>query len=192
MATTLIQPKEVINGGIVRPAPADVRFDALLLSPHIQDAEARFVIPVLTSAFYYALIAEKGTTESNYNPAFTSTAAAFSTTAYEALWTDHLRDYCAACVLYESLPFVGVQTGANGLYLNDSEFGRNAGIDGVKFMQDTLMTKIQVKERRLKEYLCTCAAALPAFSSSAAGYCPSSGCPFEDDTPATKLGIILY
>jgi len=150
MTTTLIQAKEVINGGIVRPAPSDVRFDALLLSPHIQDAEERFVKPILTSGFYMTLTDEKGTTISNYNASLGSTAAGFSTNAYEELWTKHLRDFCAVAVLYESLPFIGLQAGSNGLYLNDNEYGRNAGVDGVKFMQDTLMTKLRAKEEALK------------------------------------------
>lgn len=191
MAETLIKPNEVVNGGILRPAPSDARFDAHLVSAHIYDAEQRFVVPVLSSAFHVVLMDAQSSAASQYNPALGSTAAKFATTAYEELWTKHLREYCAAAVLYESLPWIALQVGANGLYYNDSQFGQNAGLDGAKFMQDELLRKIEVKRKRLEQFLCTCAANLDGFNASAVDYCPS-GCDNES-TQAEKIsGWILY
>jgi len=190
MAETLIKPGEVVNGGILRPAPSDARFDAHLVSAHVFDAEQRFVVPVTTSAFHATLIAAQSSAESQYNSALGSTAVKFSDASYEALWTKHLREYSAACVLYESLPWVGMQVGANGLYFNDSQFGQNAGLEGVKFAQDTLLRKIELKRERLEQFLCTCAASLDGFSTSAVDYCPS-GCETDDETEKIS-GWILY
>jgi hypothetical protein len=191
MATTLIQPSEVVNGGIVRPAPAGSRFDAHLVSAHIYDAEQRFVVPVLSSAFHVTLMQAQNSAASQYNANLGSTAAKFTSTAYETLWTEHLREYCAAAVLYESLPWIALQVGANGLYFNDNQFGQNAGLEGAKFMQDTLLRKIETKRKRLEQFLCTCASNLDGFSTSAVEYCPS-GCDSET-TDAEKIsGWILY
>ena len=54
----LIQPSEVISGGVARPTPADIRLDKSLISPHIQDAEYRWIVPVLGVTFYDALVAD--------------------------------------------------------------------------------------------------------------------------------------
>jgi len=191
MATTLIKASEVVNGGIMRPAPADVRFDAHLVSAHIYDAEQRFVVPVLSSAFHVVLMDAQSSAASQYNPALGSTAAKFSNANYEALWAGHLREYCAAAVLYEALPFVSVQVGANGLYYNDNQFGQNAGLEGVKFMQDTLLQKLEVRRARLEQFLCTCAANLDGFNTSAVDYCPS-GCDSDDDEVQKISGWLLY
>lgn len=189
----LIQATEVINGGVTRPAPVDVRFDALLLSPHIQDAESRFVVGILTQNFYDVLEAEKSATASNYNSSLGATAQAFpSAAAYETLWTEHLRDFCAVAVLYEAMPFVGLQIQSGGLYLNEATYGQNAGLPGIKFMQDTLMAKLEVKAERLKAWLCSCAAALEGFEPSATDYCPCSGGEILPDEVQKFHGIILY
>ena len=191
MAETLIKASEVVNGGILRPTPAGSRFDAHLVSAHIYDAEQRFVVPVLTSAFHVTLMDAQSSAASQYNSSLGATATKFTSTAYEELWTKHLREYCAAAVLYEALPWVALQVGANGLYFNDNQFGQNAGLEGAKFMQDTLLRKIETKRKRLEQFLCTCASNLDGFSTSAVEYCPS-GCDSET-TDAEKIsGWILY
>lgn len=189
----IIKASEVINGGIARPAPADVRFDAMLLSPHIADAEARFVVPILTEDFYGVLEAARSASASNYNPSLGATAQAFPSAAeYESLWTEHLREFCAVAVLYEALPFVGLQIQAGGLYLNDTSFGQNAGLQGIKFMQDTLLSKLEVKAERLKSWLCSCAASLDGFNPSATDYCPCSGGEILPGDVQKFHGILIY
>lgn len=163
MAQTLITPAEVVRGGIARPSPADVALDATLIATHIAPAEYRWVMPTLTEPFYKELISEKGT------------SSAFSTSAYQTLWTQHLKSLCAEAALYEAAPFMVIQAGSNGLYLNNNEYGNNAGIDGLKFYQDTLRGRLELNARRMRDWLCTCAAFLPGFNSSAAG-CPDTGC----------------
>ena len=65
----LIQPSEVISGGVARPTPADIRLDKALISPHIIDAEFRWVVPAIGLSLYDSMVADKGS-----STAFTSTA----------------------------------------------------------------------------------------------------------------------
>jgi hypothetical protein len=174
----LIQASEITQGGVARPGPTDIRMDNALLSPHIQAAEWAWVAPILGDTFYDALQAEKGN------------SSAFTTSAYQTLWDTHLKALCSNASIYEAAPFVVMQLGSNGLYLNSQEYGSNVGIDGVKFYQDTLRTRIARQQERMKDWLCTCAANLPAFNSSAMG-CPS-GCD-SDATPNiyNALGLVI-
>lgn len=174
----LIQPLEIIQGGVARPSPADIRLDKTLVSPHTDAAEYRWVRPALGESFYATLIAEKGE------------SSAFSTSAYQSLWTTHLKGLCANATLYEAAPYIVMQLGTNGLYLIDNEYGKNAGMDGVKFYQDTLRQRITLQQNMMKDWLCTSAANLPGFSSSAIG-CPESDCIDTEDEIYNDFGIIL-
>lgn len=174
----LIQPLEVIQGGTARPSPADIRLDKTLVSPHVQAAEYRWVVPALGESFYAALVAEKGT------------SSAFTTSAYQTLWDSHLKSLCANSVLYEASPYIVMQLGTNGLYLIDNEYGKNAGMDGVKFYQDSLRQRITLQQNMMKDWLCSSAANLPAFSSSAIG-CPDTDCGNDEDELYNDFGLIL-
>lgn len=175
----LIQASEVIQGGIARPTPADVRMDQALIAPHIETAEYRWVLPALGEDFYNTLTEEKGT------------STAFSTAAYQTLWGTHLKALCANASLYEAAPFIVIQAGSNGLYMNRNEYGETVGIEGLKFYQDTLKQRIEISARRMRDWLCTCAADLPGFSSSAIG-CPDDDCEESGASDLyTTLGIVI-
>lgn len=191
MMDTLIKAAEVINGGALRPGPTNARFDALKISPHVADAENIWVKPVLGKSFYEALISGRSASASNYNPDLGTTAQAFpSSSAYENLWTDGgLMEYAAWAVIYEALPFIGLNTGAGGIFVNSSEYGEGQGKDGVKFLQDTYARRLREKRKVLEGYICTNSAALPAFQTSAVDYCNSC----EDSTNTEEyLGLIFY
>lgn len=172
----LIKASEITQGGIARSSPADVRFDNALISPHIQSAEWAWVEPILGTTFYDALCSEKGN------------SSAFTTPAYQTLWDTHLKALCSNASIYEAAPFVVMQLGANGLYLNNQDYGSNVGIDGVRFYQDTLRTRIHRQQEKMRDWLCSCAASLPDFDSSAAG-CPS-GCDETVDI-YNNLGFVI-
>ena len=93
----LIQPSEVISGGVARPTPADIRLDKSLISPHIQDAEYRWIVPAIGVTFYDTLVADKGK------------LTAFTSTAYQQLWDSQLKSFCANAVLYEASPYMVMQ-----------------------------------------------------------------------------------
>lgn len=173
----LSQPLEVIQGSTARPSPADIRLDKTLVSPHIPVAEFRWVKDTIGSDFYNALIAEKGD------------SSAFTTSAYQTLWDTNLKALCANSVLYEAAPYIVMQLGTNGLYLIDNEYGQNAGMDGVKFYQDTLRQRIMVQQQMTKDWLCASASALPDFVPSAVG-CPDCEC-CADDEFYNDFGLVL-
>ena len=172
----LIQPLEVIQGGTARPSPADIRLDKTLVSPHIQVAEFRWVKDAIGGSFYNALIAEKGD------------SSAFTTPAYQTLWDTNLKALCANATIYESVTYIGMQLGTNGLYLNNNEYGENAGVNGVKFYQDSMRQRIMVQQQMTKDWLCTSATALPDFIPSAVG-CPDCYC--IDDEFYNDFGLVL-
>lgn len=174
----LIQPLEIIQGGTARPSPADIRLDKTLVSPHIAAAEYRWVRPALGESFYATLVAEKGE------------SSAFTTTAYQSLWDNHLKSLCANATLYEASPYIVMQLGTNGLYLIDNEYGQNAGMDGVKFYQDTLRQRITLQQSMMKEWLCASASNLTGFSSSAIG-CPDSDCVDSEEDFYNDFGLVL-
>lgn len=173
----LIQSSEILQGGIARPAPTDIRFDSALIAPHIQSAEWAWVEPILGAVLYDDLKTDKGT------------STAFTSTAYQALWDNHLKQLCANASIYEAVPFVVLQLGTNGLYLNSQDYGQNAGIDGVKFYQDTLKTRITRQQEKMRDWLCSCAANFALFNSTAAGC--SSGCTDEVSNLYNSLGVVL-
>ena len=177
--SNLIQPLEVIQGGTARPSPADIRLDKSLVSPHIQAAEWRWVRPALGDDFYTALTEEKGE------------SSAFTTSAYQTLWDTHLKKLCANSTLYEAAPYIVMQLGTNGLYLIDNEYGQNAGMDGVKFYQDTLRQRITLEQSMMKDWLCASAANLTAFVPSAIG-CPECECSDDGDEFYNDFGLNLW
>lgn len=175
----LIQPLEVIQGGVDRPSPADIRLDKTLVSPHIAAAEYRWVRESLGDNFYAALVADKGD------------SSAFTTTAYQALWDTHLKALCANATLYEASPYIVMQLGTNGLYYIDNEYGQHAGIGGLQFYQDTLRQRITLQQNMMKDWLCASAASFPAFSSSAIG-CPESDCSSDEEEDIyNDFGLVL-
>ena len=160
---SLIQASEVVTGGLSRPNPADVRLDKSLVAPHLDDAEFRWVVDWLGEDFYSVLTAEKGT------------STAFSTAQYQALWDLHLKSLCGFAVMYEAAPFMTMQAGTNGLYYINNEYGENVQVQGLTFYQDTLKQRIEVKQKRMKDWLCSSAANIPYFQPSAIG-CPETDC----------------
>jgi hypothetical protein len=69
MAATLIQAQEAVNGGVLRPAPMNARFDTGLIGPHIADAERAHIIPVIGEVLYATLLSKKNPLPCNYNKA---------------------------------------------------------------------------------------------------------------------------
>lgn len=174
----LITASEVVTGGLSRPNPADIRLDKSLVSPHIDDAEYRWVVDWLGKDFYTVLETEKGT------------SSAFSTPQYEALWNLHLKALCGFATMYEAAPFIAQQMGTNGIFYMDNEHGQNVEIKGLVFYQDTLKQRIEVKQKRMKDWLCASAANIPYFQASAIG-CPETDCGCDDTSIFSTTGIVI-
>jgi hypothetical protein len=103
--TTLIKPAEVVNTGTFRAAPVNARFDINVISPHIQSAEERFIIPILTKDLYNDMVAQQNPLISNYNPdagALVDKFLGLSLANYESLWELYLLRLVSYCVYYFS------------------------------------------------------------------------------------------
>lgn len=173
---TLIKPGEVVNTGIYRPAPVTARFDVNQISPHIKDSEERFLQPLLGVALYQDMILQQNTVESNYNPSVGPIVQKFIAPApaiYETFWVQYLMRYTAYAVYYEVLPYLTIQVSSKGIYQNDSEFAQNAGVQGVRFLQDNMMQRIDNLKPLIENFLCENKTDLPLFDAK--------NCPCEDD-----------
>jgi hypothetical protein len=189
--TTLIQPKEIINQGIFKATPLNDRFDAAKIAPVIHLAEDRFLKTFICSAFYDDLIAQKDPIPSNYNPNLPPLQQAFPSNAdYEYLWTQYLLAYLSRAVYYMALPDIVLQTGSNGLFLNNTEFGSNGGIASLKFMQDTQLNNLEGRKPLIINYLCENQSTYPLFCpDGVCKGCYCSGC--KDGSGCTnESGII--
>lgn len=182
---TLIQAQEVINGGVLRPAPMNARFDSGLIGPHIADAERAHIIPVIGEALYATLLSKKNTLPCNYNAALGPIVKAFPASgdaALESLWVDHLHQLTAWAVLYEALPFIGLQTGSAGVFSINTEHANNEGTKGIAFTQDAMRRRIDIKVEGLKAYLCANATDCPDYDTT---NCPGTSC--GESTPKKRL-----
>lgn len=151
---TLIKPKEVVNNGILRPAPLTARFDEQLIAAHIQVAEEKHIIPVLGRDFYDALVASQNASACNYLPPLPLVDKFPNDPLYESLWVGYLYQLVARSVFLTALPYIGIQTGANGIYLNNSEYSQNAGIQGLKFLQDNERDAVLAMRQATLNFLC--------------------------------------
>jgi hypothetical protein len=170
----LIKPQEVVNTGIYRAAPVNARFDINQIAPHIQSAEERHLIHLLGSALYNDMVANQNTAVSNYNPDAGPLVDKFPNDPnYETLWTLYLLRFNSYIVWYEALPFIVMNVTSKGIFQNDSEFAQNGGMSALKFMQDTMMQRMENLKDIIQEYLCQNKAAYPLFNSK---HCPCNSC----------------
>lgn len=197
MSITLIQPQEVVNDGILNGGPISDRFDAALLAAHVKPAELRFLRPILCEAFYLDLIETKTNKISNYNPAICPVTEAYpSDPVKEKLWTEYLLPFLSYCVLWQSAPFIGTQIASNGILEMNTQFSSPQGAKGAKYIQDTLMSTIEILTEDLKRYLCKNKALFPLFCDEChcKCQCNKSGCTEcnESKLSGPKLGIVLH
>jgi len=170
----LIKPQEVVNTGIYRAALVNARFDINQISPHIQSAEERHLIHILGTALYNDMVLVQNTAVSNYNPDAGALVDKFPADPnYETLWTMYLLRFNSYIVWYEALPFITMNVTSKGIYQNDSEFATNGGLSAMKFMQDTMMQRMENLKDIIKDYLCQNKASYPLFNSS---HCPCGSC----------------
>ena len=187
--TTLIKPSEIVNTGILSAAPLNSRFDASKLSSVVHLAEDRFLKTFVCAAFYADLVAQKNVVPSNYNPDLGPVVEAFPLNAdYEFLYTEYLLSYLSRAVYYLALPEIVLQTGSNGLFLNNTEFNSNSGLDGLKFMQDTQLQNLEKRRPFIIDYLCKNKTTYTLFCDDDCGCCADC----TEVESGSNLGIIIY
>ena len=126
---TLITAYEIVNQGIVKAAPFSNRFDAAILASQIDLAEQRFLKIFINPEFYEDLKAQRTSSEIQYNSDIGVFQKAYPNNAdYEELFTQYLYPYICRAVIYESYPYIAIQTESNSLVVNEPSYGQNAGL----------------------------------------------------------------
>lgn len=150
-----LKPIEVVNGGILRAAPTNLRFDATMLASHIMSADVNYILPVLGQGLYAYMVANRTTGTINYNTALGAIVPAFTDPILEAFFTGQgvYTLMCYAIVL-EALPFVHFQITSTGVKVKDDQNSAAAQSEDVRYMADTMQTRINTLSRKIKEYLC--------------------------------------
>lgn len=189
---TLIQPGEVINGGVLKQGPLNVRFDVALIAPHIRVAEMMHVVPVLQQALYDTMVTKKDNTISNYNTAVGALVDAFPAggdAAYETLWTKYVMELCAWAVFYEALPWINNQTGSNGTFNTNPDYAQNVGVKGTQYLQDQAKRRIQFLQDEVRKYLCENSGSFPDYDNAD---CPDTTCETQQDGGKTMARFGLF
>jgi len=189
----LITAVEIVNQGLLKAVPINSRFDASLISPHIQTAELRHLKSFICDAFYNDLVAEKDGI-GQYNADLGTVTAAYTTnTVYEALYKNYLLPYMANAIVLQSLPFIGLQIGSNGVFAAGAEFGQNTGAEGIKFLQKQLLETVNILKDNILKHLCENQTLYPLFCST--DFCIDTDCDGQTDEykgTGNDLGIVFY
>ena len=178
---SIITAYDVVNGGVTRAAPTDIKFDQMLLSPHLAVAERRFLPDLITKELYTAMLADRtGTTNT-----------IFSIPGYTALWVNGLKEYIATAVLHEAIPFIAKQAVSNGIVSITPDYAQNVGTNDYRSYRDFLMGRLDVYNVTIREWICSNYADLPGFVY-AGSFCDVNVCGCESsDKPKKTLGIVF-
>lgn len=184
---TLIKANEIVNQGILKAAPLSNRFDASLLSPHLDMAESRFLKTFINSEFYEDLLLQRNTNQINYNSKIGTIEVGFPSNAdYEELFSQYLYPYITRSVVYEAYPFIAVQIGSNGLFLNDNGYGQNSGVKTMNMYRDSMLQTLIGSKVDIIDYLCTNKDKYPLWDDSE--YCGECN---DKKVEGRSLGIIF-
>ncbi len=171
---TLIKPAEVINGGILRAAPLNARFDQNLISVHIMPAELRYIPDLLGQEMYDDMISKQNASVSNYNPDAGALVNKFPADVnYETLWTKYLLLFVGSIVYNQALPYISAQVTTKGVLFKDLEHAENAGVQGAKYLQTESQKTIDDLQRIIHKWLCDNKVDYPLFEDK--------DCPCCDD-----------
>ncbi|OED34716.1 hypothetical protein AB832_07005 [Flavobacteriaceae bacterium (ex Bugula neritina AB1)] len=184
---TLLKPNEIVNQGILKPAPLSNRFDASLLSPHLDMAEARFLKTFINKEFYDDLLNKRTANQINYNSSIDTVEIAFPTNAdYEELFTQYLFSYIARSVVYEAYPFIAVQIGSNGLFLNNTDYGQNSGVKTMNMYRDSILQTLNGSKPLIIDFLCDNKDKYPLWDDSK--YCGDCG---KEEIEGRDIGFVF-
>lgn len=194
---TLIQAKEIINGGFLKSVPISSSFNYASLVPHLKAAERRFLIDndLFNKIFFTDLKAKVVNQVSQYNSALPGgvvskyEAADALQIAYEALWTQELLSYLSFAVVYQALPFIELKIGNAGVSSLEGNLQTSAGTAGVKYLQDQLLQTLDSQARAIKDFICETPASYPLFDPDD-NICED--CATPGDASSSSAGIVIY
>lgn len=178
---SIILANDVVSGGVTRAAPTDIKFDQMLISPHMFTAEKRFLPNLITPELYAAILADRTGTVN----------AIFTIPAYTTLWVNGLKEYIAAAVLHEAIPFIAKQAVSNGVVSITPDYAQNVSTNDYRGYRDYLMQRMDVFGSAVREWICLNYADLPGFVY-AGSFCDTNTCGCDNEaTPKKTLGIVL-
>jgi len=184
---TLITAFEIVNQGIVKAAPFSNRFDASILAPQIDLAEQRFLKTFINPEFYDDLKAQRTPNEIQYNSDIGSYQIAYpSNVDYEELFTQYLYPYICRAVIYESYPYIAIQTESNGLLLNQPSYGQNAGVKVMQMQRDSMLGTLEGTKPLIIKYLCENKDKYPLWDDSK--YCDDCK---KEEKEGRKIGFVF-
>ena len=191
MVNSIISAFEVLAGGVLRQTSLESRMDQGEIAQHIEDAELRYVKPILGDTFYSNLVSTKLTDSCNYNEDKGALIYKYANTqsvdTKEYKFKKYLYKLCALAVYHQALPFIGVKSTNQGVMLNNTEFAQNVGFEGIRFLQQQIMDNISARQTELTKYL---EAKKDIFDQYGYG-ADADGC--EENKPYTNTtGIIFY
>lgn len=191
MVNSIISAFEVLAGGVLRQTSLESRMDQGEIAQHIEDAELRYIKPILGDTFYNNLVSTKLTDSCNYNEDKGALIYKYANTqavdTKEYLFKKYLYKLCALAVYHQALPFIGVKSTNQGVMLNNTEFAQNVGFEGIRFLQQQIMDNISARQAELTKYL---EAKKDVFDNFGYG-ADEDGC--EVNKPYTNTtGIIFY
>lgn len=191
MVNSIISAFEVLAGGVLRQTSLESRIDQGEIAQHIEDAELRYVKPILGDTFYNNLVSTKLTDSCNYNEDKGALIYKYQNTqavdTKEYLFKKYLYKLCALAVYHQALPFIGVKSTNQGVMLNNTEFAQNVGFEGIRFLQQQIMDNISARQAELTKYL---EAKKDIFDNFGYG-ADADGC--EENKPySNTTGIIFY
>lgn len=184
----LLTAQEIINGGILRQVPLSARFDGMLLSPHIQLAEVRFLRETLTKDLYSTMVAQKERV-GIYNSDLATPQAAFDVAELETLYAGYVIKLVSYATVYQSLPYIAAQISSNGIMATNTDFAQNLGLDGARFLRDDLLQNIELLQKECKDFLCDNKSTYATYGFDEKVYC--SECDEDGKNVLKKFGIIL-
>jgi len=126
--------------------------------------------------FAYECIQNTTGAEQPLNTLFWTVLPKFANAFYQTLWDKYLFQLCGRSVYLQSLPNILIQTGANGLFINNSEFARGASKGEMQLLQDNETRTIDVFTAEIKEYLCDNRTDYPLYPADKLCKCHVSGC----------------
>lgn len=157
MVNSILSAFEVLAGGVLRQTSLESRMDQGEIAQHIEDAELRYVKPILGDTFYSNLVSTKLTDSCNYNEDKGALIYKYANTqsvdTKEYLFKKYLYKLCALAVYHQALPFIGVKSTNQGVMLNTTEFAQNVGFEGIRFLQQQIMDNISARQAELTKYL---------------------------------------
>ncbi len=187
---SLMKPQEIVNQGIVKVGPADTRFDASLLSAHLDTAERKYVRDAIGETFYETLKTLRNAATINYNIAFGPMVTMFPTEAdLENLFINQkLYDLITYAAMCEALPSIHFKISSAGVNVNAPNYATSAGPNDMRYMQDRFKENIRFLTEEVRNYLCKNAALFTPFGFDTTLFCDS--CTINTQSKFSTLPIL--